>query len=246
MMSIDIIGLIEAFYLYVLPPVVLVVVIGSFFRASKRLVSTPRPEDEESALRFGRLARERTVRRIGLLNYGLALRALVMVIPEFQGYFLSGNFSSIAILNIGVPLVVAAMNAPIGVGLRYLRPWARWAEVAWNILFGVLALLLFFWHWHHGATVPLAEWPEIALSKVLPLFLLLVMLSRGTSRVVSAEHRALIAKTPDLSKAPAPPSVVSSLTLGFLVIVGSVLIVNTLDWGIRIRPELNESLSTSP
>jgi len=245
MMSIDIIGLIEAFNLYVLPPILIVVVVGTL--AHRRRASDDGvPPDDDASLRLDRLDRERTVRLIGLLNLGLALRAFVMAIPEFQAYYISGNFSIFAMINIGMPLVVAALNLPIGLGLWWLRPWARWAEVVWNLLLSALALPLFVWLWRLGASITLAEWPDIAVSKVLPPLLVLLMLSPATARVVSAEHRALVARTPHLSTSRTRRSLTSSLIVGFLVIVGSVVVVNSLDWAIRIRPELNGSSPFAP
>lgn len=244
-MSVDVLELIAAFHLYVLPPIVAAVVLGALLRGRRAPEGATESGDDDLAMRRARFDRERTVRRIGLLNYGLALRSLIAVVPEFQTYATAGSFGSLAPLSVGVPLVVAAVSLPLGVGLRRLSPRARRAEAVWSALVSALTLLVTIWMWHYGAAVDLAEWPDLAVSKLLPPFLLLVMLLPGTRAVVSAEHQALVARTPRPAR-PVGHSVISALTLGFLVILGSVVIVNALDWAIRIRPEMNAMAEGPP
>lgn len=237
-LNVDIIELIDTFNLYVLPPVVVTVVLGALLKGRRGLESETAPDGGDAALRLKRLDRERTVRRIGLVNYGLALRALVMVVPEFQAYAATGSFWSIAPIDVGVPLIVAAVSVPIGLGLRRLRGGARWGEILWSAFYSALTLGLSVWMWNLGAHVDAGEWPALAVSKVLPPFLLVVMLLPGTGKVVSAEYRALVARTPELSSRPVRRSIVSALVLGFLVIVVSVVIVDALDWAFRVRTEM--------
>lgn len=250
-MSIDTIGLIEAFNLYALPPIVLAVVLGSRLhkpRPGVEGIHAPEADEDDSDFRarVDRLDRERVVRGIGTLSLALAARTLVMIIPEFQGYWLSGSFSSMGFLNVGIPLITVGMNLLTGLGLRRLRPWGRWVGVVWNGLASAVAWTLFVWVWRHGAEVPASEWPDIAASKVLPLLLALILLSRGSAQVVSARHRALMARTSRFSDYPARRSWLRSLLLGFLVAVVSTIVANGFDWAIRIRPELNEAMSTAP
>lgn len=239
-MGIDTIGLIESFNLFILPPLVAVVVFGGIFRGRRATEDPSVSPGEAEATRAERLDRERTVRWIGLLNYGLALRAIVAVIPEFQTYFATGSFWSFAVTAVGVPMIVGVVNVIIALGLRRLHAWARWMEVVWNLLTLAVMLPLTAWRWRYGAVVEPSEWPEIVVWNVLPIFLVVVMVLPGTDRVVSAKHRALVVATPGVSGGPARRTVISSLTLGFLVILGSVVILNAVDWAVRIRAEMAE------
>lgn len=235
-MSIDILDVIEAVDLYVLPPVVVAVVLGALIRRGRAPV--PADVNEDEARRLDRLDRERAVRRIGLLNYGLALRSLSIAVPEVQSYFALGGFRLLPVVDIALPVVFAVVNLGIGLGLRRLRRGARWAEVAWNGLVAAIALVWTSWVWRHGGFVAWRDWPDFAVSRVLPLFLLVVMLLPRTAAVVSAEHRALVARTPQVGRRPpARRSVVGALSLGFLVIVGTVVVLNVLDWIFRVRFE---------
>ncbi|MHC5538815.1 hypothetical protein ACYOEI_11385 [Singulisphaera rosea] len=238
-MGIDTIGLIESFNLFVLPPLVAVVVFGEFLWGRRASQDPSVSHGEAEATRGEWLDRERTVRRIGLLNYGLALQAVVSIVPEIQNYLATGSFWSFAVVAVYVPMIVIAVNVVIALGLRRLHAWARWMEVVWNLLTLAVTLPLEAWRWRFGAALVPSEWPErIAVLNVLPFFLVVVMLLPGTARVVSAKHRALIAETPGATGEPTRRSVVSSLTLGFLIILGSIVILNAIDWVIRIRPEM--------
>jgi hypothetical protein len=171
-------------------------------------------------------------------NLTASLRAIVMLVPRLQAYLVLGEYGSIPFIDIGVPILAVIANVPIGLGVRRLRSWGRWGEVAWNGVVAALVLLLSVLLWHYGEAVYASDWPDIAVAKVLPGFLLVLMFLPGTARVVSAEHRALMARTPGVAKRPVRCTLVSALTIGFLVILVSVVIRDALDWIVRARFEI--------
>jgi hypothetical protein len=235
-MSLDILDVIEAVDLYVLPPAAVAVVLGALIRGGRAPIPADAGEDE--ARRLDRLDRERAVRRIGLLNYGLALRSLSIAVPEVQSYFALGGFRLFPVVDIALPVVFAVVNLGIGLGLRRLRLGARWAEVAWNGLVAAIALMWSAWVWGHGGFIDWRNWPDFTVSRVLPVFLVVVMFLPRTAAVVSAEHRALIARTLQVGgRPPTRRSIVGAFSLGFLVIVGTVVVLNVLDWVFRVRFE---------
>src|SRR4051794_33637382 len=70
-MGIDMIGLIAAFHLYALPPVVAAAMLGAWLRG-RRADPSRKGVDEDEAGRLAPLDRERTVRRVGVVDPGRA------------------------------------------------------------------------------------------------------------------------------------------------------------------------------
>jgi hypothetical protein len=204
--------------LYVLP-----LVLGAVLVAG--LIARRRADaDEPLADRAG------TVRRIGAIHLGLAAWWALGVLPEVVSYLQLGGFASFGIVTVATSLVLTVVNLAIGVGLRGLRPWARWADIALNALATLIAVLTTSWMVRFGAAVDPAHWPEIALSKVLPPFLLFVMLSRTTARAVSPEGRAALAE-PIARLRPSGLAIAATL---FLILVWVVVAIDALDWTVRL------------
>jgi hypothetical protein len=208
-------------------------------RVPARLTNAPQEGDTtDEALRLERLGRERAVRQIGLLNYGLALRALLMLVVALQMISAAGDTWLNPVVDLGLPALAIVVNVVIGRGLRRLRRWARWLEVAWNAVVSAFRIAWASWLLRHGVYIDPATWPEIAITTILPPFLVIVMLLPRTARVVSAEHRKRIALTRHLDGQPVPSAVISAFVWGFLVVLAAVLMLDTLDWAIRIRSEI--------
>jgi hypothetical protein len=220
-LDLDLVGLVAAFDLYVLPPAVAAVVLYAIVRGRRSGVHDPLRD------------RERAVRWVGLLNYGLALRALLMVVPEVVDYARFGAFPSFPVVNVFWPLAMAVAHAVVGLGVRRLRPWGRWSELALNAIAVGFLLLAAARIWSFGESFDLAFWPELVAARVLPFFLLVVMLLPRTARVFSADYRASVAGRPPAPTPVVKPSPVTLMTLAFLVILGSVVAVNATDWMIR-------------
>jgi hypothetical protein len=214
-----------AFNIWVVPTVVAAVVAYVVLRTRRAAVRDPLRD------------RERAVRWIGLLNFGLALRAALRLVPEIDAFVRYGGFSSFPISNVFWPVLAIPFHTAVGFGLRRLRTSARWGEVALN-LFVIAFILLAAWFWSFGATFDGADWPETAVAYVLPFFLVFVMLLPGTGRVFSRAHRAAVAERAEGENVGARMGRVSIITLAFLVVLSAVLFVSAADLLIRYGCEL--------
>lgn len=208
---------IAQFQLYLLPPIVAVVLLRAILKSRRSAVSDPS------------LDRERTVRWIGLLNYGLSVRDLLLAIPELVAYQQFGGFSSFPVTNLFFPIIAVATNLLMGWGVRGFRPWARWLEVAFNLII-VPFIFLAAWTSTYGAAIDPASWPDLAISYVLPFFLIFVMVLPGTKRAFSASGRAARAEAQSKDRGVARMSGVAATALGFLTTLSAVLLVNALYW----------------
>ena len=98
------------------------------------------------------------------------------------------------------------------------------------------------WLFRYHVAIGAAEWPEQAVSKVMPFFLFGVMLLPRIKRVFAAglrNSRRSPSRSPaemsPLPPAPAGRPMVSLVTLLFLIVVCSNLVVDVADWGHRLR-----------
>ena len=211
--GLEVADLVAWFNLYVLPVAVFAVVAAALWRGRRAPVDA-------------RLDRVRTVRLLGLCHFGLALRALLMTVPEWFVYREAGAFASLMIVNVAWPLTVALACAAIALGLFRLRPWARWVAVAVDGFLSLVGLLVVGWQLAYGAAVYAWDWPEVAAGRILPIFALIVLLTPATARVMAGR---------DSLEVPAQvrPGVTSLLALAFLVVLVAMVGVNALDWAVR-------------
>jgi hypothetical protein len=161
------------------------------------------------------------VRRVGLINYGLALWGLTTVVSELWAYRVMGIFPANPIEGFHGSLLMIAADVPIGFGLRRLwRGW-RWAAIVLTLVRLGLKILLNSLTWPYGLQVDPTEWPRVVVSNVLPPVLVVVLLLPSTARAFR--------KSTDR----APPRWVAILVLLLLVVLGSVVVTDAVDWTIR-------------
>jgi hypothetical protein len=195
----------------------------------------------------GGLGRLQTVRRIGLIHYGLALRALIQLVQELLALRVMGIPQSFPVVGLIAPAAVL-VNALLGLALRRRRPRGWLWAFAWYALLSLIAISVTVWMWRYNAAVDAADWPDHLVSKGMPLYLLVVMLLPRTRCVFAAQSPAQEKSTeprdpergPASAPTPAGPPVVSLLTLMFLIIVTSTLVVDVADWVIRLATEPGE------
>ncbi len=210
--------------MYLLPAIVAAFLIGEAVRGRQR------PTD-------ARLDQARTVRRLGLLFYGLALRALLMVIPELMAFRETGTFPSLMVVNVFWPLGMALLFLPVGLGLRQFRPWARWAAVFLSTLNAALAVLVLRWMIRNEAAVYPWDWPDIAVARALPFFTLFVLIRPSTSLLFRAQDRAELMADLRAHK-PVRSSPTALACLGFLIVLASIDGSYMADWTFRYGPLL--------
>jgi len=179
-----------------------------------------------------------TVRRIGLIHYGLALRALIFLVQELLTMRTMGIPESPVIL---IPSAIGVVINPLlGLGLRRRPPRARtrqWA-IAWYTLLSLLAIYPTYWLWRYNPAVDPARWPDNLVWLGLPVFLWVVMLLPRTGRAFTATAES----TNPSDREPAPPGWpwVSLPTLLFLIVLSSTVAVEAVDWAYRMATEPGE------
>ena len=176
---------------------------------------------------IARADRRGIVRRIGLIEYALAVWWLVRIVSEVWAARSQGLAqANPPVLVFG--LVTSLGNAVLGFGLRRLWKPARWLTVAWTLTGGALAILSTVLLSLNAAIDP-TEWPRHVLPILLPAFVLWTLVQPSTARVF--ENR-------DDDR----PSV--ALALGsrlFLVVAASGVVVDALDWALRAVVEVTEA-----
>ena len=242
-MAIDVAALITAIDRYMLPPFIAAVVVLAWSKG-RRLPALPDATDSE-AVRLARLDRERTVRRVGLLNYGLQRGSG----DQFAGVpdvLASKSFRSpTTVLDFAPSLFVVLANVPIALGLRRLRPSARWAEILWNLLLTAQAVLVVSWIWRYRCDHRVRR---LAANRD----------HEGVTRFPSGRDAPARTRQGRLCGAPGVDrrdprvtpcavrrSLTSALVVGFLALVISVIVLDALDWAIRVRPEINEAVGAT-
>jgi hypothetical protein len=224
----DFVTLVAWWNLYGLPVLLMVVAIVVVVRSRSRPATT------------AWLDGSRTARRIGLIHCGLGLQALISLVQELLIIRTMGIPES-HIRLVGV-IIGAVMNLLLGIGLLCRRRVARRFAIAWYAILSLIAILGVAWLWYYRVAIDAATWPEQLVSKVMPLFLFVVMLMPRIRRVFATQALAEPHFTEptsqegksDRSPAPAGRPVVSLLTLLFLIVVCSNLVVDAADWGNRL------------
>lgn len=192
-----------------------------------------------------RLSAAATIQRIGLIHLVLGLRALVQFAQELQTLRTMGIFQSNPVSNLITALAVL-INPLLGVGLWRFRPGARRMAIVWYLLWSSIAAWVTYWVWHYHAFVNPADWPDHVVGKVMPWFLLFVILRPQTRRLFSSQKSlaASPAANEALAEEATPPSqpvwpIVGAAVLVFLLITCSTLLVDALDWMNRMAAGLD-------
>jgi hypothetical protein len=206
---------IAAWNLFGLPALLMAVATGTLVAAKRAKIG--------SALGPAWSDRRRVVRQFGWIHIGLALWGLTTVVDELWTYRTMGIFPSNPVTGLFGSLLGILVDVPIGLGLLALRRWARWAAVVLAAVRVWIAWWVVSWIWKFGAALDPTEWPRTAVGRVLPVFLLFVLLLPGTARAV---------------KHAEPPAgrldgVVALATRLFLVVLGSVVVTDAIDWVAR-------------
>jgi hypothetical protein len=200
------------------------------------------------ALRYGRSHAKtsassdslRTVRRIGLIHCALAAQSLIFLAQELLTMRTMGIPESHISLVVGS--ITTVMNTVLAFGLKYLSPIARRLALFWYALLSLISLLAIAWLYYYRVGIDPMKWPEQVVSKILPLFLLVVMLLPRAKRVFANRARVAPATAEPsdrdgavaLAEASVGWRIISLAALLFLIVVCSNLVVDAADWGYRL------------
>jgi hypothetical protein len=224
----DFLTLIDWWNLYGLPVLLGFAAIMGLIRGRSRPIAT-------EGLDYG----PKTVAQIGLIHCGLALAGLIALVQELL------TLRTMGIPESHIGLVGAffstLINPVLAIGLLRKRSWGRRRAINWYIILSFLSILVVSWRCYYRLPIALADWPEQLVSKVLPVYLLVVMFLPAIKRVFPARRRKGASSEnaihPQGASQPGEPAtgplVVSLLTLLFLIVVWSNLVVSGADWGHR-------------
>jgi hypothetical protein len=226
----DFVSLVAWWNLYGLPVLLVVVAIAVVVRRRSGPTTT-RWQD-----------RSRSIRRIALIHCALALHALISLVQELLTIRTMGiPESHISLVGSTISTLV---NPVLAFGLLRRSRTARWLAIGWYVILLLIAVVVVAWMFRYGVALDLATWPVQLVSKVMPVFLLLVMLLPLTKRVFAENARSenLTQKSQHegslpLPEAPAGWPVLPLSTLFFLIVVCSNLVVDTADWVYRLTFE---------
>jgi hypothetical protein len=226
----DIVTLVAWWNLYALPALLMVAAIAILVRRR----AGERPNFSED---FGR-----SIRRIGLIHCVLALHSLISLVQEV-----------LTIRTMGIPgshvglvgsTISTLVNPALALGLLRWHQAARRLAIGWYVFLSMIAVIVVHWMYRYGVDVDPATWPVQLASKVMPFFLLSIMLLPRTKRLFAKGARSKHLSQPgdgegSLPLAPARAGwpVVSVLTLLFLLVVCSNLVVDMADWVYRLTFE---------
>jgi hypothetical protein len=215
----DFLTLVDAWNLYGLPVLLAIVVVVVLVRCRSRSV--------RAAWRAG----SRTVLLVGLIHVALACQALISLVQELLTLRVMGIPQSF-VSPVGA-VFSSLVNPILAIGLLRHSRLVRRLAIAWYVLLSSLAALVAAWLIYYRVWVGLASWPDQLVAKVLPVLLLVVMFLPRIKRVFQAH-------VPEEEPRDGWP-LLSLLTLVFLIVVCSNLVVNAADWANRLIFE-SESL----
>jgi hypothetical protein len=227
----DFVTVVECWNLYGLPVLLALVAIAVLVRRRSR----PEPSGLSDS--------QRIVRRIGLIHCALATQALIVLVQALLTMRTMGIPESFVSPIAG--LLETLVNPVLAIGLLRRRSLTRRLAIVWYAIRSLLGILIIAWRWYYQVPFDLATWPELLVSRIMPLFLFVVMLLPRIKRVFvkGAKPGPLAAQTSEtelalpLAEAPIGWPVVSLATLLLLIVAGSNLVVDTADWGYRLAFE---------
>lgn len=190
----------------------------------------------------------RTIRRIGLIHVVLGLRALLHLVQEMQTLRTMGIFQSNPVSNL-ITAIAVFVNPILAYGLWRLRPGARIGAIVWYLLLSVIAAGVTYWIWHYRVPVQPADWPDHVVGKVMPWFLLFVMLRPQTRRAFSSRPASLPDAHPQADEKPVEEGarplrsnwpIVGTVVVMLLLVAVSTLFVDAAAWIFRtaVEPDL--------
>ncbi|MFO0722938.1 MAG: hypothetical protein U1E65_04075 [Myxococcota bacterium] len=144
------------------------------------------------------LRQESAVRGVGLTYFVLGVS-----ISAFAASSLPKVIYQAALPGVFLRILAGAGLVGLGAGLRRLDPWSRWPAIAASSALGLLT------------------WPWGAPYHAIVLFLLLSPHGRS---VLSRDHAALIARTPEI-KHPPPSRRVIGLFIALAIYLGYVVVL---------------------
>ena len=186
----DFVTLVECWSLYGLPVLLAVVAIAVLIQSRSRpewIVSTDS---------------QRTVRRIGLIHCALAIQALIFLVQALLTMRTMGIPESFVSPIAG--LLDTMVNPVLAIGLLRRRSLTRRLAIVWYAIRSLLGILVVAWRWYYQVPFDLATWPELLISRIMPLFLFVVMLLPRIKRVFvkGAKPGPLAPQTSDTELGP--------------------------------------------
>ena len=227
----DFITLVAWWNLYGLPVLLMLVAIAALIRGRSHPATTTGQDSS------------RIVCRIGLIHCALAVQAMIFLVQALLTLRTMGIPESLISLVAG--LIDTAVNPVLAIGLLRRRSLARRVAIAWYAIRSLLGILVIVWRWYYLVPLDLATWPELAVARIMPLFLFVVMFLPRIKRVFIGRPKPepLNAQTSDtepaspLADAPIGWPLVSLATLLLLIVVCSNLVADAADWGYRLAFE---------
>ena len=227
----DIGTLVECWNVYGLPVLLALVAIALVIRARSRPATTTSRECSQ------------IVFRIWLIHFALAIQALIFLIQALLTMRTMGIPESFVSPVAG--LIDTVVNPVLAVGLLRRSSLTRRLAIAWYTIRSLLGILIIAWRWYYQVPFDLATWPELAVSRVMPLFLLTLMLLPRIKRVFV---KGAMPKLPNgetshpelaspLADATLSWRIASLATLLLLIVVCSNVVVDAADWGYRLAFE---------
>lgn len=179
---------------------------------------------EAEAIRRAHIAHETSIRSLGFLHLlgGVILLLLLATVVaatfgtpagERRSAFLFGMVAYVGFLT--------AINFALGVGLRGLRPWARWTDAVLIILSLLFNLGSVAFQTARGTDLGSLVLGLLA-SALIPGYILYLLLSPRGGVVFSAEYQSVIARTPHVKMRT------SWLVKGCLIVLVVFLVVLAL------------------
>jgi hypothetical protein len=226
----DVVTLVAWWNLYALPVLLMVAAIAILVR--RRAGARPNFSEDFA----------RSIRRIGLIHCVLALHSLVSLVQELLTIRTMGiPGSHVGLVSSAISTLV---NPALALGLLRWRQTARRFAIGWYVFLSMIAVVVVHWMYRYGVDVDPATWPVQLASKVMPFFLLSIMLLPRTKSLFAKDARSKHLSqpgdgegSPPRALAPTGWPVVSVLTLLFLLVVCSNLVVDIADWVYRLTFE---------
>ncbi len=188
-----------------------------------------------------RLDGMRIVRLVSFIHIGLALRASIALVQELltlREMGVAESFPNLILAVLGV-----LVNPPLALGLWRRRPAAWWLAILWYAFLSVVQVIVIRWLVEYHVKFERIWWPSYAAGRVLPFCLLVVMFLPRTRRAFATKAKpdataapreeaiaGLDSLTPQKGRSAPRWSLVSALTLLFLIVVVSTLALDAADW----------------